>query len=356
MKELTDKFWPFVRVLFLPYIFIMFVLIYPINYGIFNPGGLTEVKNLITIDYNQDKVVTGSISSTYVIDIKRPSFFEFIAASFSPYRTVYALPDTYDSTDQQNDNIINTIYKKQSVDMSIYWAYKEAEAAYPEDIQATLIDEYYISSEEDYLNADKDITLGDIFVSVVGDNGVVTDLSQIADNTQNSTTYEWTFQDLDGKNFTVNITKNPETNKFGLSFARYQAIDQENTFPTYSLADTHIGGPSGGLMQALAIYNMLVPEDITHGLKIAGTGTIQDNGDVGPIGAVEQKIATAYLNNVDVFFIQTKKEDAPDGSYDNYAEALDACEKLGIDPSGWLVPVTTFQQALDYLDSLGGQS
>ncbi len=62
MKELTDKFRPFIRVLILPYMLIMFVLIFPINYYILNPGGITPVENLITVDYNQDKVVTGSLS------------------------------------------------------------------------------------------------------------------------------------------------------------------------------------------------------------------------------------------------------------------------------------------------------
>jgi len=85
-------------------------------------------------------------------------------------------------------------------------------------------------------------------------------------------------------------------------------------------------------------------------LKIAGTGTIGYDGSVGYIGGVKQKIATAYLNKVDVFFIPNLDDDY---TYDNYQEALKACEELGIDPSGWLVPVSSFQDALDYLNGLG---
>ena len=40
-------------------------------------------------------------------------------------------------------------------------------------------------------------------------------------------------------------------------------------------------GPSGGLIMTLSIYNKLVDYDITKGYKISGTGTIDDDGNVG---------------------------------------------------------------------------
>ncbi|MEA2499339.1 MAG: Lon-like protease, partial [Actinomycetota bacterium] len=54
-----------------------------------------------------------------------------------------------------------------------------------------------------------------------------------------------------------------------------------------------IAGPSAGLMFTLALYDRLTPEDLTSGKKIAGTGTIACDGQVGPIGGIEQKIAGA---------------------------------------------------------------
>ena len=46
-------------------------------------------------------------------------------------------------------------------------------------------------------------------------------------------------------------------------------------------------GPSGGLMTSLAIYNRITKEDLTKGLKIAGTGTIEYDGSIGEIGGVK---------------------------------------------------------------------
>ncbi len=43
-------------------------------------------------------------------------------------------------------------------------------------------------------------------------------------------------------------------------------------------------------MFTLTVYNLLTPQDLTDGRKIAGTGTIDLDGTVGPIGGVEQAI------------------------------------------------------------------
>jgi PDZ domain-containing protein len=57
------------------------------------------------------------------------------------------------------------------------------------------------------------------------------------------------------------------------------------------LAD--VGGPSAGLMFALGIIDKLSPGDLTGGKFVAGTGTIDDNGKVGPIGGIQMKTIAA---------------------------------------------------------------
>ena len=54
-----------------------------------------------------------------------------------------------------------------------------------------------------------------------------------------------------------------------------------------------IGGPSAGMMFALGIIDTLTPGDLTGGKRIAGTGTIDVDGTVGPIGGIRQKLAGA---------------------------------------------------------------
>ena len=75
------------------------------------------------------------------------------------------------------------------------------------------------------------------------------------------------------------------------------------TKPAVRIRADHIGGPSAGLMFALEILNQLTPEDLTRGLKIAGTETLSAEGEVGQIGGVEQKVMAAEREGADLFFV-----------------------------------------------------
>ncbi|MFJ6568398.1 PDZ domain-containing protein [Streptomyces sp. NPDC091292] len=68
----------------------------------------------------------------------------------------------------------------------------------------------------------------------------------------------------------------------------------DHTFPfTIDIKLADVGGPSAGLMFALGIVDKLSPEDLTGGKFVAGTGTIDDDGTVGPIGGIEMKTVGA---------------------------------------------------------------
>lgn len=112
--------------------------------------------------------------------------------------------------------------------------------------------------------------------------------------------------------------------------------------PPLHIDTERIGGPSAGLMFTLEIYNQLTEEDITKGYRIAGTGTIDTEGQVGRIGGIHQKVVAADKAKADIFF-------APrDGG--NYDRALEAAQDIGTKMK--VVPVSTIQDALDYLDRL----
>ncbi len=65
----------------------------------------------------------------------------------------------------------------------------------------------------------------------------------------------------------------------------------------------NIGGPSAGLMFALAIYDTLTPGSLTGSAHIAGTGELDPQGNVGPIGGIQQKIAGAREAGADLFLV-----------------------------------------------------
>ena len=66
-----------------------------------------------------------------------------------------------------------------------------------------------------------------------------------------------------------------------------------------------IAGPSAGLMTALAVYTVTSGDDLTRGRKIAGTGTIDRKGDVGPVGGVVEKVVAAANAGATLFLVPT---------------------------------------------------
>lgn len=100
----------------------------------------------------------------------------------------------------------------------------------------------------------------------------------------------------------------------------------------------NVGGPSAGLMFSLAVYDKLTPGPLTDGLSVAGTGTISSAAQVGGIGGIKQKMHAAQAAGADLFL-------APSANCD---------EVVGQEPDDLLVvPVLTFDQALDTLEQAG---
>ncbi|MFI5944731.1 PDZ domain-containing protein [Streptomyces uncialis] len=93
----------------------------------------------------------------------------------------------------------------------------------------------------------------------------------------------------------------------------------DHTFPfTIDIKLADVGGPSAGLMFALGIVDKLTPENITGGKFVAGTGTIDDEGKVGPIGGIEMKTVGAREKGAEYFLTPkdncaSAAEDVPDG-------------------------------------------
>ena len=104
-----------------------------------------------------------------------------------------------------------------------------------------------------------------------------------------------------------------------------------------------VGGPSAGMMFALAVRDRLTPGDMTGGTSIAGTGTISDQGDVGPIGGIQQKLAGAAAADAAWFIAPVENCDevvghVPDGldvvAVDDYDDATAAVEAIAKDETG----------------------
>jgi Lon-like protease len=95
-----------------------------------------------------------------------------------------------------------------------------------------------------------------------------------------------------------------------------------------------IGGPSAGLMFALGIVEEVGKTDLTGGRFIAGTGTIDSAGDVGPIGGIALKMIAARDKGATIFL----------------APAANCSDVVNATPAGLkVVKVSTLNQAVSDL-------
>jgi PDZ domain-containing protein len=99
----------------------------------------------------------------------------------------------------------------------------------------------------------------------------------------------------------------------------------------------NIGGPSAGMMFALGLIDKLTHDDLTGGKFIAGTGEITSDGQVQPIGGIQQKMRGARDAGATVFL----------------APAANCSDVTGSVPSGLkVVKVATLSQAMSDLEAL----
>jgi PDZ domain-containing protein len=185
--------------------------------------------------------------------------------------------------------------------------------------------------------AEEKLELGDTVVSIDGveietleDVGSVLEGSEVGDIIEMQVEREGEVVDLEIE--LAAREEDPESPMIGISLG-------ELTEPPFPIAIEagDVGGPSAGMMHALAIIDSLTEGELTGGRVIAGTGTIDFEGNVGSIGGIRQKVVGAEAAGAEIILV-------PEG---NYESALTA-ERESID----IVPVSTVGDAIAFLESL----
>ncbi len=100
-----------------------------------------------------------------------------------------------------------------------------------------------------------------------------------------------------------------------------------------------VGGPSAGLALSLSVLDLLTEGELTGGVQVATTGTIDILGNIGPIGGVAQKTHAVRRAGIDLFLVPAADFDVAQ------AAAGDDLE---------VVAVATFDEAVEVLAARGG--
>jgi len=117
-------------------------------------------------------------------------------------------------------------------------------------------------------------------------------------------------------------------------------LSEGHEFPLdIDIAVGDVGGPSAGLVFSLSVYDELTPGALTGGHRIAGTGTISEDGAVGSIGGIRQKMVGAAESEAEFFLAPTANCD----------------EVVGYEPEDLeVVAVGTFEEALEATSTIAG--
>ncbi len=212
-----------------------------------------------------------------------PTWFEVAAAWFDPSKAVLPLDDVYPigySVEQSNEDGRVMMANSQ----------KDAIAAALTELGYDLPVTVTVGSLTENSPSDGILEPGDVIISVGGKSvrGVEDMRSVIAESGA-------------GRPIEIEITRNGEPKTVSVVpelsdenppapiVGVYPAVDYDFPFDV-KIQLQNVGGPSGGQMFALGIIDKLTPGELNGGENIAGTGTIDAAGKVGPIGGIRQKL------------------------------------------------------------------
>ena len=310
-------------------ILILFLGLYHLPYNIYVGGGTINLEKRleVTDEYRE----SGSFNLAYVKSIRAT-----IPSYLLSYVFDWERENINDVKLDENDNVKDMwkrekLYLQEANDGAIISAYKEA----GEDITINkeILKILYIDS-----GSDTDLQIGDTIISVA-DNPIKEffDIKEIIKNYNvgDRVSVKYLRDDKEYTGYIV-IREMDNEKKAGLYLIKLYDYDiKRKVNLKFSSSE---GGPSGGFMVSLAIYNRLTKDDLTKGRKIVGTGTIDANGNVGEIGGVKYKLAGAVSSKSNIFFV-------PEANYD---EAIKVKKEKGYNID--VVMVKTLRDAINYLE------
>ena len=329
--EKTKKFIKENYKFLIAYIIVLLLFTISLDYEIYTPGGLSNLNKRIEVEdgYSSE----GSFNLTYV-SAKKGTIPFILLSYIIPTWDLVSLDETRIETEDYEEILARGKIDLESVnENAIAVAFEAAKINY--EITENDLTVYYVFDE-----AKTNLKVGDIIKEVDGIKvNTLDDLSKVLE----------TKEENDKINFKI-IRNGKTQEKTGILFEsegkKIIGLYLTNVIKVKTNKEIEFNykgnesGASGGLMSTLEIYNRIVKEDITKGLKIAGTGTINLDGTVGEIGGVKYKLRGAVKKKADVFIV-------PEG---NYEEALEIKEKEKYNIK--LIEAKNFTQVLNDLENI----
>lgn len=329
IKEFIKEEYKSILVLLALYI----ILSFPVNYSIIVGGGISNIDSRVKVeDAYKSK---GSFNISYVTEMRGTVFTYLLSYVVPDYKRVSLDEYKYDKEEDYNDIKFRSDIDLTSANNN---AIKVAYSLANKDIKKTST-KIYITMVEDDIN--KYLNVGDELLSIDGKK---------FDSTNDYRKYLQTMNE--GDSVKVEVLRKDKKKAYDIKIKNsnnrkiigvvLQEIHKYKTTPSVNIKfKSSESGPSGGLIATLDIYNKLTKKDLTNSLKIAGTGTVDSDGNVGQIGEVKYKLLGAVKKKADIFLVPTG---------DNYNTCIKTVKekKLNIKVIG----VKSVSDAIEKLESI----
>ena len=327
------------------YLFTLIVLTYVIvfmgtPYIVYQPGSASEVAPMIKVE-NGDADEKGTFMMT-TVSASYANVALLVASVFNSYAEVVPKETRLGEKSEEEYAAVQVFNMDSSQSYAVQAAYHAAGIPYKNEPDYLFV--YSVPAEGNR----EQFQPGDKIISVAGksmpdSNDLMSLLSsrKIGDKVS-------VILIRDGKKLTeeVNLIEVKDSKDaagrpgLGVIIAAIQKVEATEAGKKVSFVNTNVGGPSAGLMFTMEIYSQLTAGDLTKGYRVAGTGTIDPEGNVGPIGGVKHKIVAANREKAEIFFVPAE----------NYDEAKARADKIGTTMK--LVSVSKLSDALNYMKSL----
>ena len=308
------------------------ILLFPVDYYITTGGGTSDIDDRVYVEDSYKS--KGTLNISYVTQLK---------GDILTYGLSYIMPnwerEKYNDYKIDEKESIKDLEFRNKLDLdysnsnATYWGFKLAN----QDIKLTSSKTYivYVFKEynTDLKTQDEILSINDNHYNSIleyrdylnslneGDIVKVKVLRKNKEITVDSKLYRLKNRNVLGVSLTT-INKYDTSKKIEFKFKGNET------------------GPSGGLMTTLDIYNKLTKKDITNGLKIAGTGTIELDGTIGEIGGVNYKVIGAASGHSDVFLVPKA----------NYKECMKVVKKNKLKIK--IISVSNIEDAIEKLSNL----
>lgn len=327
MKDKIKKFFKENIKYILALIIFTVIMNFPLPYYIMAPGGIIDISDRIEVENKQE--MEGTLNLLYVSEYEANVATMLMSFLFKNWDVERVEESQVSNESMEEIFLRNKVMLDNSIQNAIFVAYNKAN----KDINIKGRENYVIAT-----TLDNGIKVGDKIISA---NGIeIENVDMLKEIINKSSDYITLKVLRDDEELTLNVKVEEEDgNKIIGILVITNYVYELDPELKLSFKDSE-GGSSGGLMISLNIYNALTNGDITKGKKIAGTGTIDINGNVGAIDGVKYKIMGAYANHMEIVFVPLE----------NYDEAIKVKEENNYDME--IISVKTFDDALNYLNNL----